>query len=477
MLAAAAAGLVSLPLAAQEPPSRVERKNRAPVSAETLQIRLPRTVEATLPNGVSVLILEDHRLPSALAQFHIRGAGGLFEPPHLPGLAAMTAQMLREGTRKRNSKEIAAEIDRLGASIHAGTDFGSTATVLSASGLSENFDAWFSLALELLLEPSFPAAELDRLREQAKVHLEQQRASARFLASERFHRAIFGSHPASRVSTTLESLRALTPELLRAWHRERYLPRATILAIAGDVRAGALLPKLERWLADWNGGRPQLALPPNPLAASTQAIHLVDRPKSVQTTLLVGNVALDRRSPDFIPMVVANHILGGGSSGRLFLQLREEKGYTYGAYSRFTAVEYPGAWSASADVRLEVTAEALAAMLSEIRRIRETEVTQKELQAAKRAIVARFALALEQPSRLLELALTRKHYELPEDYWETYPAKIAAVSAAEVQRVARKYLDPERAQIVAVGDGQRIRPALEKFGPLELYDTSGKRLP
>jgi predicted Zn-dependent peptidase len=406
----------------------------------------------------------------------MRGAGSLFEPENLPGLASATAQMLREGTHRRTSRQIAEDLDRLGASVEAGANFGSVETVFTASGLSENFDAWFAVALEIVLRPSFPAAELNRLKEQARVQLRQQRGRSRFLAAERFNRAVFGHHPAAVVSATLESVDRLTPEGLAAWHRERYAPDEAVLAFAGDVNPAELIPKLEKWLAHWQGARGRQSLPANPAPASARRVYVVDRPNSVQTTLVVGNVAIDRRSEDFVPMVVMNHVLGGGAAGRLFLNLREEKGYTYGAYSNFTAVEYPGPWSASADVRNDVTTGALMEIFNEVRRIRDTAVSAAELAEAKRSVVASFALALEQPARLLGFALTRKFYDLPDDYWEQYPAKVAAVTTDDIQRVARKYLNPEAMQIIAVGDARKIKPAVEKFGPFEIYDAEGKSL-
>jgi predicted Zn-dependent peptidase len=455
-------------------PSKVERKNKAPVSNEMVHVRLPKPVEATLANGLTVLILEDHRLPHVLAEWHLRGAGALFEPENFSGLASATAHMLREGTDQRTSRQIAEELDRLGASVWAGSGFGSVETVFSASGLSENFDAWFGVALNILLHPIFPAAELNQLKERAKVQLRQQRARPGFLAGERFNRAVFGNHPAAVVTSTLESINALTPDLLLKWHRERYSPRDAVLAFAGDVYPSKLLPKLEKWMAGWQNASGTRKLPPNPVPASASKIYLVDRPHSVQTTLTLGNIAIDRRSEDFVPMVVMNHLVGGGPAGRLFLNLREEKGYTYGAYSGFTAVEYPGPWSAGADVRTEVTEGALTEFFNEIRRIRETQVSEGELAATKRSVVAGFALALEQPARVLGFALTRKFYNLPDDYWETYPAKVAAVTAEDVRRVARKYLDPQTIQIVAVGDARKIKPVLEKFGKVEIYDSDGK---
>jgi zinc protease len=465
-------------LGAQEsietPASKVERKNKAPLSREVLRVNLPKPVEAKLENGLTVLILEDHRTPSVFVQLHISGAGALFEPPSMTGLANVTAQMLREGTQSRNSVQIAEEIDRLGATLGAGGSFGSSQVVLNASGLSDNFDSWFALAVDILLNPSFPAEELQKLKQRQRAQLRQQRSAPNFLLNERFHRAVYRDHPAAIVSPTSESLEALTREALVQWHRERYAPQNALLAIAGDVRARELIPRLEKWFAGWQRKDVKRPWPANPVAATSRKAYLVHRPNSVQTTVALGNIAIDRRSSDYVPMVVMNYILGGGSSGRLFLNLREEKGYTYGVYSDFTALRYPGPWRAGGNMRTEVTAGALVEFFNEIRRIRDQTVPPAELEDGKRAIAARFALSLEQPTTILGLAVSRVQFRLPDDYWDTYPDKIMAVTAEDVQRVARKYLDPDALQIVAVGDGLKIQSVLEPYGPVEVYDSSGK---
>jgi zinc protease len=465
-------------LGAQEsietPASKVERKNKAPLSRDVLRVNLPKPVEAKLENGLTVLILEDHRTPSVFVQLHISGAGALFEPPSMTGLANVTAQMLREGTQSRNSVQIAEEIDRLGATLGAGGSFGSSQVVLNASGLSDNFDSWFALAVDILLNPSFPAEELQKLKQRQRAQLRQQRSAPNFLLNERFHRSVYRDHPAAIVSPTSESLEALTREALVQWHRERYAPQNALLAIAGDVRARELIPRLEKWFAGWQRKDVKRPWPANPVAATSRKAYLVHRPNSVQTTVALGNIAIDRRSSDYVPMVVMNYILGGGSSGRLFLNLREEKGYTYGVYSDFTALRYPGPWRAGGNMRTEVTAGALVEFFNEIRRIRDQTVPPAELEDGKRAIAARFALSLEQPTTILGLAVSRVQFRLPDDYWDTYPDKIMAVTAEDVQRVARKYLDPDALQIVAVGDGLKIQSVLEPYGPVEVYDSSGK---
>jgi zinc protease len=456
--------------------SRVERKNRAPVSKDILKVKLPRATEATLSNGVTVLIMENHRLPLVSIQYNLSGTGPIFEPANVPGLAGITAQMLREGTTTKSSVQIAEQIDQLGASINAASGFGSSSTVVNGSGLSDNFDQWFALTNDILLNPTFPANELNRIKQRMKTQLRQQRANPNFLSAETFSKAVYGSHPASVVSSTPESIDAFTPEMLAKWHRERYAPQNAILGITGDVKASEIVPKLEKWLAAWKRTDLKEELPPNPKPAASRRVLLVNRPDSVQTTVALGNIAIDRRDPDYIPLTVMNHILGGGPAARLFLNLREEKGYTYGVYSSFTALKYPGPWRAGADVRTEVTAGAMTEFYREFQRIRDEKVPTGELDEAKRALVASFALSLERPPELLSYAIVQKVYGFPPDYWDTYPAKIMTVTADDIQRVARKYVNPENLQIVAVGDVSKIKPVFEKYGPVEVYDGDGKKI-
>jgi len=480
-LTGAAALLVAVfPLQGQEsvgtPSSRVERFNKAPVSREILRVKLPRPVEARLKTGLTVLILEDHRAPYVTLQLHLGAAGALFEPTDRIGLANATALMLREGTKSRSSVQIAEQIDRLGAGLSAGSSFGSPDAVLTGAGLSDNFDEWFAVFVDVLLNPTFPADELEKLKQRQRAHLREQRSSSGFLISERFNRAVYGQHPAAQVSVTPESIDKLTRDALVQWHRERYEPGQAILGIAGDVRAKDLIEKLERHLLGWKEADVTPAWPRDPAPSTARRVLLVDRPNSVQTTLALGNIAIDRRSADYMPMVVMNYILGGGASSRLFLNLREEKGYTYGVYSDFSALRYPGPWRAGGNMRTEATEGALREFFFEFRRIREEQVTAEELEASKRAIVARFALSLEQPARVLGFAITTQQYGFPADYWDSYPARIMAVTAADVQRVARKYLNLDTLQMVAVGDASKINGVLEKYGKVEVFDTHGTLL-
>lgn len=459
------------------PLSKVERKNMAPVSKEVLHVKLPKPAEFTLDNGLTVMILEDHRLPTVSVTLNISGAGQLFEPPNVSGLASFTAQLLREGTKTRDSKKMAEDVEKLGATLGAGAGFGSAASGINASGLSDNFDDWFALFVDILENPTFPADELAKLKARQKIQAKQVRSNAQFLAAERFARAVFGDHPAANIYPTEASIDAMTPELLSKWHHERYVPQNSILGIAGDVNTTTLLPKLKKWLAGWQKTDLKEPMSPKPVPPTTKRIYLVDRPGSVQTDVAIGNIAISRDDPDYPAVVVMNRIVGGGPAARLFMNLREEKGYTYGVYSNFTALKYPGAWQAGGNMRSEVTEGAMTEFFKEFNRIRNEPVPAAEMDEAKRSVVASFALSLESPATLLNYAITRKIYNFPANYWDKYPADVSAVTAEDVQRVAKKYVNPENMQIAAVGEAAKIRAVLEKFGPVDVYDLEGKLMP
>lgn len=456
------------------PLSKIERKNKAPVSSEILRVKLPKAVEFNLENGLTVLVLEDHHLPTVTARLLIQGAGALNDPADLPGLANITAAMLKEGTATKSSKEIAEDIERLGASITVTAPWGSETTTLTASGLSDNVGEWMHLAADILLHPTFPESELAKLKQRMRVQLQQQRSSAFFLVQERFNRAVYGNHPAAITSPTLESIQKITPDLLAKWYKEHYVPQNAILAVAGDVRA-ADLTKMLNGMPPWQRTDSQLTATPPTKAANARRIFVVDRPGSVQTDVFLGNIAVNRVDPDYVPLEVMNRIVGGGAAARLFMNLREEHGYTYGAYSMLVARKYAGPWIAEGSMRTDATGGAMTEFMNEMNRIRDKAVPESELEEAKRSIVASFALSLENPTQLLDYAITQRIYGLPADYWDTYPAKIMNVTAEQVQRVAQKYVVPDSLQIVAVGDAGKIKPVLEKYGSVEVYDTQGKK--
>jgi len=473
------AGAICLAQAPQDsgskaiPLSQVERKNKAPVSSDILRVKLPKATEMKLDNGLTVLVLEDHRLPLVTVRLLILGAGALNDPPDLPGLANVTAAMLREGTAKRSSKQIAEESEQLGAGINATAPWASETTTFTASGLSDNASQWVALAADVLLNPSFPESELNKLKQRMRVQLQQQRSTPFFLMQERFNRAVYGDHPAAVTSPTPESLAKTTPEMLAEWHRTKYLPENAILGIADDVRHADVMQMFSS-LAAWKAGTTKAGLPAATKPAVGRKVFLVDRPGSVQADVEIGNIAISRLDPDYVSMVVMDRIVGGGASARLFMNLREVHGYTYGAYSQLVARRYAGPWIAQGSMRTDATGGAMTEFMNEINRIRDQAVPEKELEETKRSIVAGFALTLERPTELLDYAIALKLYNLPADYWDNYPAKIMAITAEQIQRVARKYIVPDDLQIVAVGDAAKLKPVLDKYGTVEVFDANGQ---
>jgi zinc protease len=448
-------------------------KGRAPVNKNILRVKLPKAQEATLKNGLRVVLLESHRVPTFSMEMVVM-SGGLSDPADMHGLAGATATLLREGTAKHNSRELAEQLDTIGATIGANSGLSSFTSNVTASGLVENFDQVLDLFSEVIRTPKFPTEEVERWRSRTLAAQPFVRAQAAFLAQERFNQAIYGTHPASLVVPPADAIKKMTVADLTKFHDENYVPNNAMLAIVGDVTLKEVLPKLERAFGDWkSGAAPKTTIPAAP-AQSAATIYLINRPGSVQTVFQIGALGIERADPDYAAMAVMNRILGGGGSSRLFLNIREDKSYAYSVGSGFSSSKYRGTFVANAPVRTEATEGALREFMYEFNRIRNEKVSPTELDNAKRSIVGGFALSLENPGQLLQNIITQKLYNLPAGYWDTYPQTVEAITADDVQRVAQKYIDLGHLQIVAVGDATKTREVLAKFGTVEEYDSDGK---
>jgi predicted Zn-dependent peptidase len=447
-------------------------KGKVPVNKEVLRVRLPKAQETTLKNGLQVVVLEGfNKVPTFSMQMVIL-SGGLADPKDQRGLASFTASLLREGAGKRTSREIAEQIDALGATLTAGAGLSSVTTTVSASGLVENLDAVLEIFADVVRNPAFPKEEVEKYKTRLLSQLQFQRSIPQFLAAERFSRVIYGDHPAGLISPPVESVKKTTPEDLAKFHAANYVANNAMLAVVGDVTMKGILPKIERAFGDWKRGDvPRVEMPTIPPQPEAR-IHLINRPGSVQTVLQLGTLGIERTSPDYFSLLVMDKIVGGGPSARLFMNLREDKGYTYGAYSFFGSSKYRGTWQASSEVRTNVTDEAMKEFMYELKRIRDEKVPDTELENAKRALIGSFALSLEQPQALLQNIITQKLFNLPADYWDLYPQKVAAISADDIQKAARKYVDLEHLQIVAVGDASKIREAMAKYGKVEVSESN-----
>jgi predicted Zn-dependent peptidase len=470
-----------VPATAQQPAEQrqdsmkgVQPKNLAPVSTEVLRVKLPRPADRKLKNGLSVLIMENHRVPTVTLDL-VLPASTLSDPEGLPGVAQFTANLLNQGTTTRTSRQIAETSAEIGARINANAQYGAQSTHLTASALSENLDPLLDLFADILLNPAFPQKEFDTEKNRISALLQQMRANPQFVGDERLRHVLYAGDNRQFGGPTPDSLRKMTREDLVAFYKAYYRPGNSILGISGDVKPDDIVARLERRLAAWAPGA--AAAPKFALGAPIpdKKIYVVNRPNSVQTYLVLANRAIDRTNPDYIVCQVLNRVLGSGPASRLFINIREEHGFTYGVYSSFTALKYMNHFSASSSVRTDVTAPALDEFLKEFRTIRDVPVPPAELENAKRAIVAGFALSLESQAGMLQQRLQLREYGLPEDYWDTYPQRVMAITAADVQRVARKYIPADNLQLIAVGDASKIADVLAKYGPVERYDQEGRK--
>jgi len=448
-------------------------KGKAPVNKTLLKVKLPRAEEARLPNGLRVVLLRSDKVPTFNMQMVVL-SGGLADRADYHGLASFTATLLREGTTHRSSKEIAEQTDALGTTLAATSGLSSLTSTVTTSGLVENLDQTLDIFADVIRNPSFPQSEVDKYKARTLAQQQFQRSVPQFLAQEQFSKAIYGSHPASLVTPPAESIKKLTSKDLSEFHSTYYRPNNSILAVVGDVTMKDLMPKLQKAFGDWQKADiPAVTIPAAPSQQGAM-IYLIDRPGSVQTVLQLGTLGIERTSPDYFAVLLADRVLGGGPSGRLFLNLREDKGYTYGAYSGFASSKYRGTWNASSEVRTEVTEGAIKEFKYEFERIGTEKVSAEELENAKRAIIGSFALSLEQPASLLQNIITQKIYNLPANYWDTYPQHVSAITADDVQRVAQKYIDMKHLQVVAVGDASKTREILAKYGTVQVFDADGK---
>ena len=448
-------------------------RRQMPPPLQARPLNLPHHVETKLANGLGLVVVEDKRLPLTSVRLAFR-SGDANDPPALPGLSDMMSHLLSEGTQTRTSRQIAEQVERLGATLTVGS--GSDFTTVAASALSLYAEEILELLAEVTLSPVFPQNEIDLARENTKQLLIQQRAQPNFLASERLSQVIFGAHPYSRVSPTPESLDALTRDALVKFRESTFRPNNAVMIIVGDVESDSIIKRIEALLGDWKPGQaPDLNFPAPPEHKS-RAAYLVDRPGSAQSNIVIANHGITRTSPDYFPLLLMHTILGANASSRLFMNLREDKGYTYGAYSNLDARRLAGTFRATAEVRTPVTGASLQEFFYELQRICTEQVSSEELRNAKSYLTGVFPIRIETQDGLIDQLVSIRMYDLPDDYLLTYRDRINEITAEDIQRVAQKYIRPDEAALVIVGDAKEITEQVRPYAKtIEFYDTEGNR--
>ena len=456
---------------ASTPAIPTPHRSAPPALGPERAVAWPRRTVRTLSNGMQVVLAESHTFPKISAQLFFR-SGNAAVTHRAPGLAEMTATVVRTGTASRPSRRIEEDLRRMGADLgsHAGAD----TTAISASGLAEFSEGLLELVTDLARNASFPAEEFERERRQKIESLRVERTTPGFLASERLRRVLFGEHPYAIVAPTEEQVAAFQREQLEDFYRHYYSPANALLIIVGDFSADQMLAQAEKIFGNWNAPEPAAPPSPEPPHYSGRRVHLVHLPGSVQTQVLLGNLAITRRDPDWYRLVLANSIYGGAFASRLVINIREQKGYTYSPRSGVNALRQYGYFTVHAAVRNEVTAATLTEMFYEMDRMRSLPVTPEELDSARSYLSGVFSLGTATQDGLLGQLSTMYLDRLPDDYLEIYREKIRALSADDVLAAARRHFDSANAQIVLVGDRAQIADQAALFGPVTEYDASGK---
>jgi zinc protease len=453
--------------------SSISARQQPPPPLPARPIKLPSAIETTLPNGLQIVIVEDRKLPLVSYRLAFR-SGDAADPADLPGLTDMMAGLLSEGTESRTSRQIAEEVARMGASLTAGAN--SDYTTVAASSLADFSDEILELMADVTLHPSFPENEVELTRQNTIESLKQQRAQPSFLATEMVSRVIYGQHPYSVVAPTPESINATSRERLIEFHRLRLVPNNAVLILVGDLRTGPTLKKIEELFGKWEPRSVAAEKFPDPPHRQQRSAYIVDRPGSAQSNIVIANLGITRTSPDYFPMLLMHTVLGANASSRLFMNLREEKGYTYGAYSNLDARRSAGTFRATAEVRTPVTGDSLKEFFYELTRIRNERVSDREMKDAKSYLTGVFPIRLETQEGLIDQFVQIKMFGLPDDYLQTYRDRVQAVTLGEVQQVAERYVRPDKAAIVIVGDGRQIVEQVEPYAGagIEFYNTAGK---
>jgi len=413
------------------------------------ELHLPLPEEHTLPNRLQLLMIPDSRAPRVELRLMIPTAGRAFDEESMVGLAAATARLMTAGTRTRSSFQIEGETDRCGGSLSVSAN--TEAALLQAHCLSRYLPQMIELIADVLLNPTFPPEEVEIDRANTLQRLRLQRTQPDFLADERLRKALFGAHPYHRVAPDEGALERWQSEHLQAFHAQRYRPAGAVLIAVGNFRTTRLVRLLETHLGAWQGEPPDDKLPSPPNEPAEKGERFVLRDGSIQSHLMLGTLVPPRNAPDSLDLLLGVNLLGGGTSSRLFLTIREQHGYAYSVGAHLDYYRRIGTFVVNAQTATENTRDALYQIQLEIDRLLHDTLPERELQATKNYLIGRYTLGWITLGGIADRFVQTVVHRLPLDYWHRYHEMVQAISADAVQQACARYLLPERMSIVIVG--------------------------
>ena len=451
-------------LAAQEPfPSR------APAPARLRPVRFPPFREIALPNGMTLLLVENHEQPTLSLSLNFR-AGSAYDPPGKEGVAAFVAELLTKGTPTRDAEQIAAAIEGVGGSIgaSAGDDF----LTASADVLSDHADLAFALLGDVTRRATFPEQEVELARTRYLSALAVEVSQPQNVAARAFQKEIYGRHPYGR-NTSGAAYKAITRNDVVSFAGRQVRPQGALLVVAGDITLARARELAMQAFGGWGGAAPPTPAFPAPPAKRGTDILLVNRPGSVQSNIVIGNTTFLPTDTTYYAARVATHVLGGGGDSRLFMILREQKSWTYGSYAALRRSRGIGFWQATFEGRTEVTDSALTELLHQIDRIRTEAIPDSELVAAKGFLVGSFPLTIETPRQIAQVVSTARLLGLGPDYVQRYRERLSRVSAVRARAAAQRVIHRDAFTIVVVGDAKALYDKLKAIAPVRLVDVDG----
>lgn len=431
-------------------------RSKAPVPGPAPKISLGKYESFTLKNGLKVIVVENHKLPVVSYNLVIDSEPVL--EGDKAGFIDIFGQLLARGTKSRTKDQIDEEVDLIGA------DFSTSEDGVYGRCLKRHHEKLLSLIADIVMNPSFPQSEFDKVVKQTLDGLAAVKTDPNAIASNLINKVVYGpGHPYSDIVSE-STVANITLDDIRNYYTQIFMPNTAYLAVVGDVSKAEVQPLIEKYFGNWAKGKSVKTKLPTPQPPSSVQITMNDRVGSAQSTIRIVYPLQNKiGSPDYIKLQVLNNILGGGATGRLFMNLREKHGYTYGAYSSITADKYVGLFTASADVRTEVTDSAIYQFIYELNRIHTQGVTQEELTNAKNELTGRFAISLENPQTVATFAINIDRYKLPKDYYENYLMALNAITLEEINEVAKKYILPYNFHLVIVGDRAAIEKKIVKY--------------
>jgi zinc protease len=436
-------------------------RTKPPATPPLAPYKLPAVRESKLPNGLAVLMVEDRRLPMVTMRISF-AAGSRSDPPNQRGLSETVASLLKAGTPKRSSRQLAEDMASIGGSLDAGN--GADSLVVSGSALSEHTAKWLEAAADVVRNASFPQDEIDLRKENRLQELQMELSQASVLGNEKLRQVIFGSHPYAHTLPAEDAIKAIKREDLIGFRERLLVPgNATLIVVGALPPEKTFMDAVRANFGTW-AAKPVPAPPSGEIPKSARSITLVDRPGSVQVDIFAGHQTVNRLHADYFPLIVGNTILGGGTSSRMFANLREKHGFAYHANSVHQPMKDTGLFNTVLQVREEVLEPAMTGLFSEMDKMGKEAVTSQELSNVKNFMNGSFVVSLSSQAGVASQLAALRVAGVPLQYLEQYVTRVRSVEPDQIQQVGAKYLTSSDASIVIVGDASKIGKTVEKFG-------------